>query len=830
MAPINGEIAFLYLRAVLSGERDAADFVCADVPFERLRLAVLDTGLSAADRAVRLRHALRFAELGLGGSHSACALPMPQSPDWPDAARAACFGLVIRAGRETQALPWKPDWLDSVGADGADAAAMGAELRPWTSRYPRADDWLQRVFGHTHYRGAGQALAVRSALNMPADETLLAVMPTGEGKSLVFQALAEACRGQTVAVVVPTVTLALDHANSIGGELAGNLGRHHAYVGGQDIDNDAILARIPGGDQGLVFSAPESFIGRLRDPLLEAARHGRLAALVIDEAHLVDAWGADFRNEFQLLGALVAELRAEAPAHQQPRIICLSATVTKDAFDTLQILFAPGRHLSIVHAARLRPEIDSWIAQPTSSTDERDARVLEALRHLPRPAVLYLTRQEDAQRWYNLLRETGYARIALVHGGSTTDARRDVVDRWRTGELDLVVGTSAFGLGIDYSHVRTVVHACIPESLDRYYQEVGRSGRDGRAAVSVLVPHSGDMAIARGLARKKIISVEKGFARWHSMFKSAVRDKSGVARFLIDPTVSPGYDPDMQGERNEDWNGRVLSLLAGSGIITMAGLRFAPEKNTTLVVIDILRDDHLHAQVWKGSVEARRKVLRYSGAQRLKDMALILEDAECPSGRLGELYALRQDGDIVHAGLACGGCRHCRADNVAGWFAQWPNAPTAPWAIGNMSVRVAGLLPNGRCFVEYDPEKFDTLPYPRRMTETMEALWSDGLRKFIVLGDAPDSVSAQLAAHHWSVAKGGTRNILSSNGLPAGPEIVWVGTGVALAQHDLAPRSPDAARIYFVPTGTFDPGRPERPLADRFQLVPFSLFYDTLQT
>ena len=108
--------------------------------------------------------------------------------------------------------------------------------------------------------------------------------------------------------------------------------------------------------------------------------------------------------------------------------------------------------------------------------------MLEALRHVPRPAILYVTRVVDAKAWRDRLEAEGFEHAELVHGETGANERDRILRGWRDGDIDLVVATSAFGLGIDYRHVRAVVHACIPESLDRFYQEVGRGGRDGRRA------------------------------------------------------------------------------------------------------------------------------------------------------------------------------------------------------------------------------------------------------------------------------------------------------------------------------------------------------------
>ena len=111
---------------------------------------------------------------------------------------------------------------------------------------------------------------------------------------------------------------------------------------------------------------------------------------------------------------------------------------------------------------------------------------MEALRHVPRPAVLYVTKVNDAEEWHRRLLDTGFVRVRMLHGKTGREQRERIVDEWRNGEVDIVVGTSAFGLGIDYPHARSVLHACVPETLDRFYQEVGRGGRDGRASLSLI--------------------------------------------------------------------------------------------------------------------------------------------------------------------------------------------------------------------------------------------------------------------------------------------------------------------------------------------------------
>jgi ATP-dependent DNA helicase RecQ len=214
MTVVEGPLAFGYIRNALTGGISPEDFRCTDVPFERLRNAIYDTTLSVLDRAVRLRHALRYADERLGAVAGRHSLPVPESTDWPDRVMCKACGLRNTAGGYVEALPWSPSWLDDSPAGGVDGVAVQASPRRWHHGPLKADYWLTEALGFQTYRGPGQALGVRCAVHMPRDEALLVILPTGEGKSLVFQALAAAHPGETVAVVVPTVALAIDHAAS----------------------------------------------------------------------------------------------------------------------------------------------------------------------------------------------------------------------------------------------------------------------------------------------------------------------------------------------------------------------------------------------------------------------------------------------------------------------------------------------------------------------------------------------------------------------------------------------------------------------------------------
>lgn len=766
---------------------------------------------SSADLTALFRHVLRQEDGTLWVPASA---EMPSAADWSAAGVEAHPG---DGGFRVRARPWIPSWLPDVPADGVDGAAAHASLRRRNERVG-ADPYLA-AFGYDAYQSVGQRRALRAALSAPRGSTLVVSLPTGEGKSLVFHALGRIGfgdgRGVTL-VVTPTIALAMDHEQSA--HALGFEDMPMAYRAGAPERNQPLLDRIASGQQSLVFASPEAACTSLTGPLREAARRGLLRAIVVDEAHLIDSWGISFRPDFQMLAGLRRQL-LDLAGERRFRTVLLSATVTGDSIGLLRTLF-PGDEFRIVSAARLRPEIDYWVAR-ASDRATRDARVIEALRHLPRPLILYTTTRADAADWYDTLGQLGYRRTGTVTGDTPDGERARVIEGWRRGEIDLVVGTSAFGLGIDNRDVRAVVHACVPESLDRFYQEVGRGGRDGNASVSLLLPARHDVDVARRLSLRQMLTEDVAEHRWRTMFTH--RDHQHLEGRVHEVPVSrrPGVDEreiDMVGPKNTAWNIRTLVLMAAAGGVQLldvpqqlvrqvtdaadledeSGDEGSAVEEQPLVRLAIDDPMHLDKSFWEGRVARFRALQKGTAARSLEQMRLFLRAERCAADVIAPLYEISGDPaqhlPDVEVGRACGGCPSCRG---AGRPPRDRDAPLTPhpWSPAAPAEPVRHLLTqNGQLLVFYARRASGVLAQDRER-DALRRISAAGVRNLVLLdkafeaADFADPARVPLFVVHE----------LGLNDLPPGPTVVVAGARDRLASHLFHPRPIGEERIWLLP-------------------------------
>ncbi|MGE0551383.1 MAG: ATP-dependent DNA helicase RecQ [Kofleriaceae bacterium] len=336
------------------------------------------------------------------------------------------------------------------------------------------------AFGHTTLR-AGQAEVVADIF---AGKPVIAVMPTGAGKSLCYQlpAIVLGERGGVTLVVSPLIALMKDQVDTL--TARGIPAVALTSASGAD-EKSAMLDGIRAGAYTLVYVAPERF----RSPrFVEALRSlgDRLALIAIDEAHCISEWGHDFRPDYRRLGELVKELKA-------PRIAAFTATATPEVRRDIAVqlgLDAPRLHVRGFD----RPNLTYSVVKAGGAAD-KTRQLIDLVRTRDGGvALVYAATRKNAETYGHELKRAGM-RVRVYHAGLEGQVREKAQDVFMAGKLDVIVATNAFGMGVDKSDIRLVVHADIPRSPEAYYQEAGRGGRDGRPTRCVLLFNHGDIRL-----------------------------------------------------------------------------------------------------------------------------------------------------------------------------------------------------------------------------------------------------------------------------------------------------------------------------------------------
>ncbi|WP_280505092.1 protein DpdF [Nocardia farcinica] len=651
---------------------------------------------------------LRQVLIGIRSTYDhEAALPVPRGNGWPDVERWKLINCrtttLADGGLRVSPEVWIPT---SCGYDEAIAKRANEDiLAAFKDSIPEfrevpADPFWTSAHGPDFktYRGETQRQAARAAA-LNRDKILAVSLPTGRGKTAVAWSRTLMSASGVTVVVVPTVVLALDMERRTR-ELSRKRGLslsptgRFAYVRSMDIDiKSAIRGSVREGTQRLLYTSPEAFVTGLAPAILDCAKEGRLQQIVVDEAHLVDQWGNDFRTAFQTMAGLISDARACAPAESCPSVTLLSATFSQRAIDIVDHLFGVGDLPDLVWGSELRTE-PAFFTDYAPDENARSEAVIHAVDGLPKPLILYTTTVKDAEEWADRLRNAGYCRVACITGESTDEERAQVVAAVRGVDaegrivgttVDIVVGTSAFGLGLDVANIRTIVHACVPETVDRYYQEVGRAGRDGRPTVAYLCEAPRDRSLAKRLNMPTLIGDTKGWERWQSLLHKATR-VSGL-RYRVDRSLVPAYLSEGFGE-SAQWNVRTLLLMAQAGVIKFCVPQWRPDVDgessdaffdsvADAVEFELVNGEGFGQGGWSSAANRVREEVRASQQQSLEAMFEILSGKRCVGRVLASHYRVRRDGGMLITAPACRGCPACRRDPAlsSGTSGSEPNPP-----------------------------------------------------------------------------------------------------------------------------------------------------------
>jgi ATP-dependent DNA helicase RecQ len=491
-----------------------------------------------------------------------------------------------------------------------------------------AADVLTRAlarFGHDTLR-PGQADVIADIFG---GKPVIGVMPTGAGKSLCFQlpAVVLGDKGGVTLVVSPLIALMKDQVDAL--RARGIAAVALTSAAGADEQRD-IIEGIRAGMFTLVYVAPERFRSpRFVDALRAVAAN--IALVAIDEAHCISEWGHDFRPDYRRLGQVIAELRP-------PRLAAFTATATPEVRDDIAVQL--DMKAAALHVRGFdRPNLYYAVVKAGGAADKID-KLAELVRLRDGGvALVYAATRKNAEQYSQALRKAGM-RSRVYHAGLEGGVREKAQDVFMAGELDVIVATNAFGMGVDKSDIRLVVHADIPRSPEAYYQEAGRGGRDGKPTRCVLLFNHGDIRLQEFLIDASYPSPEVLRGMWkllHEQPKLGALDKG-------DEALEARLKALLPGSPSNATVGAALRILEKHGMLARDGERVAATRP----------QPGLYAQLDVTSLQRRAEIER----RKLRTMVDYAYNPRCRRQLILEYFG---DEDWANRDRRCGACDNCDA-------------------------------------------------------------------------------------------------------------------------------------------------------------------------
>jgi ATP-dependent DNA helicase RecQ len=475
---------------------------------------------------------------------------------------------------------------------------------------------------------------------------MLAIMPTGGGKSATYQLAGVVLGGSTV-VVSPLIALQADqvvHIDDSNLPPAAVLNSHTSAGDRKKIFDDIAAEKLE-----YLLLAPEQL---LNEETLAALRANPPGLFVVDEAHCVSEWGHDFRPDFRRLGKVIDELAGDKG--KRPRVLALTATASPAVRE--DILRQLGIEKAKIHIAGFdRPNIDLRV-EICPDVETKDKLLPLRIRDLNHElgcadccGIVYVATHANTEAVHELLAENNL-RSTTYHGGMSKSERIERQAEFMEGRVPIIIATSAFGMGVDKPDVRWVIHYDVPDSLDNYFQQIGRAGRDGAEAVALMLYREQDLGLQKSLSSPARLEADK------------VADVVDVLR------RDPGVDRTALAEQADTTGGkldRTLQLLEMKGAVEV-GL------DDSLVVVD----QRTHVSDLADYVVEQQGRFRDWRQNRLEQMRGYALTAACRRYTLLSCFGQEAPETCTH----CDNCRTGRSASAAPVAAKKSDS-THPWPV-----------------------------------------------------------------------------------------------------------------------------------------------------